>query len=96
MVLEAKYQVKKLNDSEVLKPDEYFVIRKQDILSVPAIWSYVNTLRTAAETLNLVGGIESEDEAKRLEELADKVSDLASLWADRDNQFRVLNKKLPD
>lgn len=85
ITLEPKYQVKRLDNSEILKPNEYFVLRKQDMLALHTLWNYVSNLRLAYElTLH-------EEDAQKMLDLADKVSSMAMNWQMDDRE-----SKLPD
>ena len=88
-ILDNKYEVFDYKDSLHLNPfpvGTYFVLRKQDLLAVHALWAYVNVLGTASDL------IDDPEEVARLRILADKIGDLADEW-ERSSKDE---KKLPD
>lgn len=81
-----KYNVFKIDDAQNTDPlpqGEFFVLRKQDVLAVHALWAYVQVLALASDLL-------STNQSLAMTQLADQVSDLAYEWQDEPT------KKLPD
>lgn len=89
-ILTPKYIVSKIDKDEVLNPDDYFVLRRQDLLAAPALWAYVNTLRTAYDTLSFIGY--PGPEPLLLAEQANQAALLAKHW----DQTDIPEVKLPD
>ena len=94
MVLKEKYVVHKITgqvegietlDENPLPQGEFFVLRKQDLLAVHALWAYIGVVRVAA-TLKFGSNLQVD-----LQNLADELFDLAVEWDET-----TINKKLPD
>lgn len=87
-----KYIVHKVDKegkkAQILSPEEYFVIKRGDILGAASLWSYVHNLRTLIEIGAMFGNI-TPDQQTHLTDLADGVSEIASKW-------EFSNQKIPD
>jgi hypothetical protein len=63
-----------------LGADEFFVLRRQDAFAASALHGYAHIVQSILEVAQRRPGVLTPDETDRLNELADKVSNLASHW----------------
>lgn len=73
-----------LSESKPFPREEYFVLRKQDLLASHALWAYVQVLHLACDLLP------NGPEKAQLAITADGVADMAYEWENH------TSKKLPD
>lgn len=83
-----KYQVVDRKKGSALSPDDYFVIKKSDILGLATLQSYRSNILTLLD-LDYIHQSLSQEQRNHLLILADDVGDLAMSW-------ETGQRKIPD